>query len=328
VSKRLGRTGLVLLATSVAAGVAAGVSSASAPTPVLGQSAVISRVEGRVSYEPAGSSKFHRLTAAAVSIPFGSAVNAAAGRVQVTIATATAGTDSTALFYSGQFSIAQAPSGIATLTLDGPIACPTGSARIASAHRAKPSSRKLWGDGGSGQYTTSGKYAAATVLGTIWLTSDSCSATSVAVAEGQVTVENLVSPSSQTVSGGTVETVASSGTATTAPFTGAAANGVAVSIAPSNPAPTFGHPYSLTATGTASGAGNVLIYENVGAPCQSNLAAEQAGPGYYFGTKKLNAAGPFSFTARAFARNLGTKYYCAYLTNPVAYAQVVVHVHN
>ena len=51
--------------------------------------------------------------------------------------------------------------------------------------------RSLWGNG-TGQFTTKGRYAAATVRGTVWHTSDRCDGTSVEARTGVVAVLDLV----------------------------------------------------------------------------------------------------------------------------------------
>jgi ferric-dicitrate binding protein FerR (iron transport regulator) len=51
--------------------------------------------------------------------------------------------------------------------------------------------QSLWGDA-HGSFETTGTYAAATVLGTRWLTKDTCSATLITVATGEVRVNDLV----------------------------------------------------------------------------------------------------------------------------------------
>ncbi|HEX6712087.1 MAG TPA: hypothetical protein VF066_01835, partial [Thermoleophilaceae bacterium] len=51
--------------------------------------------------------------------------------------------------------------------------------------------RHLWGEG-SGSFRTVGRYAAATVRGTTWLTDDRCDGTLIRVKAGAVTVRDLV----------------------------------------------------------------------------------------------------------------------------------------
>jgi hypothetical protein len=60
----------------------------------------------------------------------------------------------------------------------------------ASKRRRKRSVRRLWGNA-QGQFRTTGRYAAATVRGTRWLTEDSSLGTLVKVQEGVVAVDEL-----------------------------------------------------------------------------------------------------------------------------------------
>ena len=53
--------------------------------------------------------------------------------------------------------------------------------------------RKLWGDG-RGRFRTRGRYGAATVRGTRWLTLDRCDGTKVRVVRGKVAVKDLARP--------------------------------------------------------------------------------------------------------------------------------------
>jgi hypothetical protein len=68
--------------------------------------------------------------------------------------------------------------------------------------RAKPPpARSLWGDG-KGNYRTVGRYAAAVVRGTVWLTQDTCKGTLVRVQSGTVTVLDAVRHRTVTVPAG------------------------------------------------------------------------------------------------------------------------------
>jgi hypothetical protein len=325
----------------VTGGEAVGYAAAATPTPVLAQSAVIQRVGGHVSFERPGSSHFTRLGGAATTIPFGTTVDASRGTVQVTVASSTPGNPVSALFYTGEFALSQdATTAIATLTLNGPLQqCPpsgatgssgTSNARLATAKSKRPAQRSLWGDGGAGHFQTKGNYAAATVLGTVWLTTDSCSSTVVSVAEGSVGVEDLVTSASQTVTTDQALTVQSTGATSVASFSGPTSPptyGQSIRISASSPSVTLGQDYTLTATGTAAGAGTAYIYENVGAPCSSTLAAERSNSvAFEFTSKTLSGAGPFHLSAYPLAQHKGKKYYCAYLTDPAAHAQVLVTV--
>ena len=54
----------------------------------------------------------------------------------------------------------------------------------------KPKTRKLWGDG-KGKFRTKGQYSAATVRGTKWLVTDTCTTTVTKVAQGVVEVQDF-----------------------------------------------------------------------------------------------------------------------------------------
>lgn len=337
---------LAFVLAGVATG-AAGSAAAASPTPVLGVSVVAQRVGGKVKIERPGMTHFVKLGAAPVIVPVGSSISTSAGTVQLTAASVGGAAPVAALFYKGTFAISSqsTTTGVATLTLDGPLAaCPpsgttraSGTIKAVQSHPRKPpakppTQRSLWGNGGAGHFQTKGNYAAATVLGTVWLTTDSCTATAVGVAEGSVSVTDLVTNSSATVTADQALTVASSGTTSTGSFSGPTTPptwGHAITISSSSSKVKLGSRYTLTATGTASGAGTAYIYENVGTPCSTTLAAEQKNSrAFKFNSTTISAAGAFSLSAAALAQHTGTKYYCGYLTNPAAYAQVVVTVHS
>jgi hypothetical protein len=65
----------------------------------------------------------------------------------------------------------------------------------------KPTTRSLWGNG-KGTFTTTGKYAAASVRGTFWLTQDTCNGTLVRVRSGIVSVRDRVRNRTVTVRAG------------------------------------------------------------------------------------------------------------------------------
>ena len=62
---------------------------------------------------------------------------------------------------------------------------------IAYAAMRKRRSRHLWGSG-HGSFRTRGRYASATVRGTVWLQKDTCSGTLTVVRRGVVTVKDFV----------------------------------------------------------------------------------------------------------------------------------------
>ena len=60
---------------------------------------------------------------------------------------------------------------------------------------------KLWGNG-KGRFRTNGKYSAATVRGTIWLTEERCDGTLTTVKRGTVSVRDLSAARPITVKAG------------------------------------------------------------------------------------------------------------------------------
>jgi ferric-dicitrate binding protein FerR (iron transport regulator) len=88
------------------------------------------------------------------------------------------------------FKLSQA-GGITTLTLSEKLTgCPKGKASAVAAAK-KPKTRKLWGDG-KGKFRTKGSYSAATVRGTKWLVTDTCTSTITKVTQGVVSVRDEV----------------------------------------------------------------------------------------------------------------------------------------
>ena len=159
--------------------------TAGGPLPAPGPGvANATAVSGTVTVRVKGTATF--VTLAAQQIPVGSEVDATKGRVRVT-ALGSGGATQTADFYEGRFLITQAGTGDRTtvLRLSAPLRCPR---RLAA---TKPPGRHLWGSG-KGRFRTMGKYAAASVRGTVWLTQDTCNSTLVRVRSGRVEVLDLV----------------------------------------------------------------------------------------------------------------------------------------
>jgi hypothetical protein len=91
-----------------------------------------------------------------------------------------------AKFYDGIFKLSQS-GGVTTLSLSEKL---TGCKK-ASAAAKKPKTRKLWGDG-KGKFRTRGQYSAATIRGTKWLVTDTCTSTITKVTQGSVNVRDAV----------------------------------------------------------------------------------------------------------------------------------------
>jgi len=173
------------------------------PPPSLGHSVDIGLVSGAVTVTPPGQRSF-RLGTQDRNVPVGSLIDTTHGRVDLRAASRTGGTPQDAEFYDGAFTVNQSPaSPLARIQLAGgkPSQC---SARRPDLSRATLSHRvlRLLHATGTGRFETNGRYASATVRGTIWLTEDFCDGTLVAVTRGVVTVENLVTHATVNVTAG------------------------------------------------------------------------------------------------------------------------------
>jgi hypothetical protein len=147
-------------------------------------------------------------------IPFGSTIDARNGTITL-ISIGPTGQLQAASFTGAIFQVVQAPDGSTELVLQGGdfSVCKNTKVRRTAGLEAKPKPkpkkgkrtppvaakakanttvvRSLWGNG-TGQFTTKGRYAAATVRGTVWHTSDQCDGTSVTARTGVVAVLDLV----------------------------------------------------------------------------------------------------------------------------------------
>jgi hypothetical protein len=127
----------------------------------------------------------------------GSIIDARKGRVRITIENAKGGLD-TADFYEGIFKIVQLAKGskFATLELYGGKfnGCPRAPKVKLTAARKRLSKtrsvRHLWGSG-KGAFRTKGRFSAATIRGTTWLTDDRCNGTLTRVTQGAVSVRDF-----------------------------------------------------------------------------------------------------------------------------------------
>jgi hypothetical protein len=165
--------------------------------PSRGKTAQVRVVSGVVRYRAPGSTSFVRLVGSK-TIPVGSIVDTSAGTVALTTAVDAAGATQTANFSKGEFVLTQSTTAALTaLTLTGSsfAACRTGatvrtaglSARAGASGKSKRVIRQLRGQG-SGKFRTKGRYSAATVRGTTWVTQDRCDGTLIKVIQGTVAV--------------------------------------------------------------------------------------------------------------------------------------------
>jgi hypothetical protein len=178
-------------------------SAGALPAPVFGHSANLIPVAGSVFIKRPGDVAFIPIHAA-TSVPMGTIIDATNGQVQlISAADPASRTVQSGIFYGGSFRVSQTTIrvhgrvvALTVLTLTGPL--PKGCAArgatraslLALGARSRGTSRKLWGNA-HGNFRTVGRYAAATVRGTKWLTEDKCAGTLVRVARGVVSVKDF-----------------------------------------------------------------------------------------------------------------------------------------
>ena len=158
------------------------------PPPVVAQTVNAEVKSGTVRIQLRGTNRFIELEAGR-QIPMGSTIDTRNGRVTLTSADGSGGTQ-TADFYDGIFRVTQTrgPRPVTVLTLTEQLSCPRGRG---SAAQGGVKTRKLVGQR-PWRFRTVGRYSAATVRGTIWLTQDRCDSTLIRVTQGSVTVRDLV----------------------------------------------------------------------------------------------------------------------------------------
>jgi uncharacterized repeat protein (TIGR01451 family) len=179
---------------------------ASVPPPVFEKNADVEPVSGEVLVRPTGTRNFVPLTTA-TRLAFGSEIDATDGRVNISTVDSN-GTLYHADFFEGRFLLRnQSADAITVLQLSGGdfASCkkapkrslalvdkkPRKSKHKGGKKKSKKVVRHLWGTG-TGKFRTRGRYIAATVQGTRWLTEDRCDGTRAFVAEGVVAVRDLV----------------------------------------------------------------------------------------------------------------------------------------
>ena len=165
-----------------------------APTPSLGESVVVAPVKGDVLVKTPGAADYAPL-AAGGAVPTGAVVDTRKGQVALTTAL-TGGKTQTATFERGVFQVRQSRSGkgLTDIYLRGPaLDCSSSrsSGRAAAVARKKPRQRQLWGRDKGGRFRTHGANSVATVRGTSWITTDTCSGTRTTVKAGAVSVRDV-----------------------------------------------------------------------------------------------------------------------------------------
>lgn len=180
----------------------------STPSPVIGKRLNATSVKGKVRVRLPNGDGFVALTKPS-QLPTGTQVDARRGTIQLVAASSSAGKTQTGTFGGAVFRLTQSAKGgdkgLTTLSLlEGTFrgapsyascrARRAGGRSESGATAARVSRRvlQLLHSSAKGRFRTRGRYAAATVRGTIWDTADRCDGTLVRVRRGIVTVNDLV----------------------------------------------------------------------------------------------------------------------------------------
>jgi hypothetical protein len=148
---------------------------------------------GTVEFKPPGQAGFIPLTGT-TTIPIGSLIDTRGSEIQIVAAVgpyASESEDKAVNFGGGLFRILQSadPNSPAIAKLVQKLACGKGAGKAKAsgggpvAQTAAKRRRRLWGNG-SGNYGTSGRGGTGSVVGTTWLTQDTCKGTLFYVADG------------------------------------------------------------------------------------------------------------------------------------------------
>ena len=177
------------MAAAGAVTLAAEPGGAAIPSPEQGRFVVLEPVSGEVQVHRAGATRYRDLTTRS-RYPVGVTVDAQEGAVRLIVSRG-GGAVSKAVFSEGKFTVTQSRGDdpLATLTLTGPSYADVCDGASAARERRKRV-RRLWGDGKC-SFRTSGRYSAATVRGTRWLTEDRCDGTVTRVVRGAVEVDDF-----------------------------------------------------------------------------------------------------------------------------------------
>jgi Domain of unknown function DUF11 len=165
------------------------------PRPVLGQSVYVLSITGTAFVRRPTATQTGRLVGGK-TLPVGTFVDTRRGKIRLRSVRSRFGRLQTADFFEGAFTVEQRR-GVAPVTeilaVGGSFAaCPAFSdLRPVQMLQRRSRVRRMWGSG-TGRFRTSGRYAAATVRGTVWLTEDRCNGTLIFVRRGVVTVFDRV----------------------------------------------------------------------------------------------------------------------------------------
>jgi hypothetical protein len=168
------------------------------PRPKAGRTVNVAPAAGRILITRPGGRP--RRLGDGETIPVGALVDARRGAITLTAAADSRGRTQTAVFEGASFRVRQSRGKRPTtdLVLAGGSfrSCPKTTSRTRKARsaarkkkRRSKTVRRLWGRG-KGRFRTRGRFAAATVRGTVWLTEDRCDGTYVRVRRGVVDVRD------------------------------------------------------------------------------------------------------------------------------------------
>jgi hypothetical protein len=168
-------------------------SPATVAKPALGSSVAGAPASGRILVRLPGQTAYTELQNGA-ALPVGTVVDATEGTFTLTSALDSSGHTQKATFWGGRFTVRQPAGGKGTVELKlvgTPAGCTKGVAK-AAAKKKKPKAIRLWGQDNHGKFRTRGRFSAATVRGTKWLTTETCAGTRTTVAKGAVSVFDRV----------------------------------------------------------------------------------------------------------------------------------------
>jgi len=180
------------------------------PAPVYNRTVNLLPISGKVSFRLPNTTSYVPLLTI-TNVPARTEVNAIAGIAGVVSASNPANAPQTGKFTGARFVVSyRAPIGlkknaknnkqllVTQLRLSAPLRCPK---RTSASSSAPQRTRSLWGNG-KGNFSTSGRFAAATVRGTEWFTKDTCRSTTIRVRHGRVDVYDFLRRKHVTVTTG------------------------------------------------------------------------------------------------------------------------------
>jgi uncharacterized repeat protein (TIGR01451 family) len=167
--------------------------------PVVGETVETKAKSGKVKVRLPDTKTFVAIDDA-TEVPVGTVIDARKGEVKITSALDETGTRQTASFAGAKFVVRQKATGLTTIQLVGgnfakclpprKQAERTTQRFIKDGARGRRIVRRAWGRG-KGKFRTRGRYASATVRGTVWRTVDRCDGTMIRVKRGVVVVRDV-----------------------------------------------------------------------------------------------------------------------------------------